>query len=119
LSGPDEGDAQPAGDGRAPRRLGESLDRVVEGLGGNSTKAVSGSPTKGSSGLFSRWAELVGPDIAAHARPQRVHDGQLIVVTDDPAWASQLRWLASELVARIAEGDGPRLTGILVRVRPR
>jgi predicted nucleic acid-binding Zn ribbon protein len=48
-----------------------------------------------------------------------VHDGQLIVVTDDPAWASQLRWLASELVARIAEGDGPRLTGILVRVRPR
>lgn len=105
--------------GRAPQRLGESLDRVVDGLGRGSARARQASPTKGASGLFSRWAELVGPDIAAHARPHGVQDGRLIVVTDDPAWASQLRWLANDLLARIAAADGPELAGLVVRVQPR
>lgn len=96
------------------------MDRVVNGLGSRGTSGTSrGSTAKGSSGLFSRWAELVGPEIAVHARPQGVEEGRLIVVTEDPAWAAQLRWLANELLTRIAEAGGPQLQGLVVRVRPR
>jgi predicted nucleic acid-binding Zn ribbon protein len=104
--------------------LAEGLDRVVAGLGddrgpgdGGSGSARSANATRGASGLFSRWDELVGPAIAAHARPRRVQDGRLVVVTDDPAWAAQLRWLESDLVRRISEAGGPPLEGLIVRVR--
>ena len=125
------------GDDRdAPRPMADSLDRVVAGLAedprraGGSSRApgptgegdTAGRPhgrTQGASALFSRWEELVGPAIAAHARPLRLQDGRLVVLTDDPAWASQLHWLATDLVARIAESGGPRLDGIVVRVRRR
>jgi len=44
--------------------------------------------------------------------------GVLVVVVDDPAWATQLRWLESDLLARLATiaGEGT-ITQIQVRVR--
>lgn len=58
--------------------------------------------------LFGRWAQIVGPDLAAHTSPERLADGELVVAADSTAWATQLRLLAGELVRRLnAElGDG-------------
>jgi predicted nucleic acid-binding Zn ribbon protein len=58
--------------------------------------------------VFGRWAEIVGADLAAHTRPDSFADGELVVLADSPAWATQVRLLAPALVGRLnAElGDG-------------
>jgi predicted nucleic acid-binding Zn ribbon protein len=63
-----------------------------------------------------RWAEIVGPDLAAHTRPGSLDQGELTVTADSTAWATQLRLLAPQLVRRLnAElGDG---AVVQVRVR--
>jgi predicted nucleic acid-binding Zn ribbon protein len=58
--------------------------------------------------VFGRWAQIVGPDLAAHTAPDGLADGELTVAADSTAWATQLRLLAAELVRKLnAElGDG-------------
>jgi predicted nucleic acid-binding Zn ribbon protein len=58
--------------------------------------------------VFARWAEIVGPDLAAHTRPEGLSGGELTVTADSTAWATQVRLLAAQLVRRLnAElGDG-------------
>ena len=51
--------------------------------------------------VFGRWAEIVGQDLAAHTRPDSFADGELAVTADSTAWATQVRLLASVLVARL------------------
>jgi predicted nucleic acid-binding Zn ribbon protein len=96
---------------RQPRRVGDSLDRVANHLGAPSSAAVEA--------IFSRWTELVGDSVAAHARPRSLREGVLVVAVEDPAWATQLRFLESDLLRRLTDavGDG-RLTRIEVRVAP-
>jgi predicted nucleic acid-binding Zn ribbon protein len=66
--------------------------------------------------VFSRWEHLVGPDIAAHARPTALRAGTLIVVVDQPAWAAQLRFMAGDLLARIrAEAEAVEVARIEIR----
>jgi predicted nucleic acid-binding Zn ribbon protein len=66
--------------------------------------------------VFVRWEQLVGADIAAHARPASLRDGVLVVVVDQPAWAAQLRFLTAELLARIrSEADATEVTKIEIR----
>lgn len=85
---------------RDPARLGPSLDRVAKRLGAPTAKALSG--------LFVRWDELVGSGIAAHAQPVSLKRGVLVVDVDSNAWATQLRYMTTELVAKCCEelGDG-------------
>jgi predicted nucleic acid-binding Zn ribbon protein len=58
--------------------------------------------------VFGRWADIVGADLAAHTRPDSFADGELAVVADSTAWATQVRLLAPVLVKRLNEevGDG-------------
>jgi predicted nucleic acid-binding Zn ribbon protein len=58
--------------------------------------------------VFGRWAEIVGTDLAGHTRPERLSDGELTVVADSTAWATQVRLLAAQLVLRLNQelGDG-------------
>lgn len=79
-----------------PRPVADSLDRVTRALG---------APQAGSlATLFSRWEAVVGAEIAQHAEPRSVRDGVLVLVVDQPAWATQLRYLGPELLARIRAG---------------
>jgi predicted nucleic acid-binding Zn ribbon protein len=94
--------------GVGPRPVGESLGRVTAGLG------MPPPPALGA--LFGRWDEVVGPAVAAHARPRSLRGGTLVVVADDPAWAAQLRWLEAELLRRIEAVAGP---GVCHRVEVR
>jgi predicted nucleic acid-binding Zn ribbon protein len=84
---------------RDPARLGPSLDRVAKRLGAPTAKALSG--------LFVRWEELVGAGIAGHATPVSLRRGVLVVDVDSSAWATQLRYMTGELVAKCCEELGP------------
>ena len=94
--------------GLQSRRLGRddpaSLSAAIDGLvadTGWELAVATGS-------VFGRWAQIVGPDLAAHTSPDGLVDGELTVVADSTAWATQLRLLAAELVRKLnAElGDG-------------
>jgi predicted nucleic acid-binding Zn ribbon protein len=56
--------------------------------------------------VFGRWSALVGPDIAAHCRPETLTEGELLVVAESTAWATQLRLLAPTLLARLKANVG-------------
>lgn len=50
--------------------------------------------------VHSRWTEIVGDDLAAHAQPVRVRGGVLVVSAKSGPWASQLRYLSPWLLQR-------------------
>jgi predicted nucleic acid-binding Zn ribbon protein len=91
--------------------MAEALGSVAGRLGLGRTDLISI--------VFGRWEELVGPSVAAHVRPVRLVAGTLIVQADHPAWATQVRHLAPEILERVAselggEGAPARLE---IRVR--
>jgi len=101
---------------RAPWRedpvpLGEALQQVVGRLGVGRVATVAT--------VFGSWDELVGPALAAHVRPVRLDKGTLTVGVDHPAWATEVRRIAPELLLRLAGacGGSEALQRIEVRVR--
>lgn len=64
--------------------------------------------------VFGKWAGLVGADVAEHTRPVQLTDGELTVQADSTAWATQLRLLQRQLLAKIAAGVGD---GVVKRLR--
>jgi predicted nucleic acid-binding Zn ribbon protein len=67
--------------------------------------------------LFAGWEQVVGPDVAAHARPVSLRDGVLLLSVDHPAWATQLGYLRSDLLARIGAAIGSEtVTELRIRV---
>ncbi len=56
--------------------------------------------------MFSRWAALVGDEVAEHAKPVTLQDGELTVQASSTAWATQLRLLQRQLLTKIAAGVG-------------
>ena len=96
-----------------PRSLADSLDRVAASLGAGTTRAST------LSGVFAQWADLVVESVAAHSRPRALRDGRLLVVVDEPGWATQLRWLEPDIVRRLGEVLGAgQVAAVDVRVGP-
>ena len=90
--------------------IGESLDRVLGYLRAPAARTVKT--------VFTEWPALAGPQLAAHAQPVALRDGELVVEVDDPAWVSQLRWLEPELRTRLeALPGGPKVDRIRFRLR--
>jgi len=89
-----------AADDRDPQELGAGLQRLVSERGWDVDLAVGG--------VLGRWPEVVGPQLAAHCRPESFDDGLLVVRADSTAWATQVRLLAPTVLRRLAEelGDG-------------
>jgi len=58
--------------------------------------------------LQARWAELAGDINAQHSTPERLADKVVTVRADSSTWASALRLIAPQLVAKLnqALGDG-------------
>ncbi len=94
-----------------PAEVQQFLDRVVRGMGAPGTDAVEL--------VFSRWEDVVGTVLAAQTRPLALEDSRLVLMADDPAVVSHVRWLEAQLVERLGEllGAG-RVTGVDVRVTP-
>ena len=56
--------------------------------------------------LAEQWEDIVGPAVARHAEVRSVRDGECTIVVDGPAWATQLRYAATDLVRRVNERCG-------------
>jgi predicted nucleic acid-binding Zn ribbon protein len=88
----------PGADERDPQPLGRIASRVALERGWSS-RLTTGR-------LFDRWAVIVGADVAEHAQPVELKDGELTVRADSTAWATQLRLLQKQLLIKIAAGVG-------------
>lgn len=90
--------AGPSPGGKEPERLLAALERAATRLGAPGITTLTG--------VFSRWEEAVGPQIAAHARPRSLWKGVLVVSVDQPAWGAQLRFMSGQVLARLREVVG-------------
>lgn len=82
-------------DGRDPLPLGAAISRLITERGWEAPAAVGG--------VMGRWPQIVGEDLARHCEPTGYdeEDKVLTVRCDSTAWATQLRLLAPQLVARL------------------
>jgi predicted nucleic acid-binding Zn ribbon protein len=85
-------------DERDPQLLSSELGKLVGNRGWELELRVRG--------VFARWAELVGPEVGAHAEPETFSEGRLVVRADSTAWATQLKLLAPTVVRRLNEELG-------------
>ena len=103
--------------------MADSLDSVVRSLRNDDRRATSRDRSAASQtasqmgGVFGRWAEAVGDAVAAHVTAGQARRHQLVVEVDDPAWATQLRFLEATLKQRLLEVAGATIETIEVRVR--
>lgn len=56
--------------------------------------------------VFTDWAGVVGPEIAAHSTVEGFEDGIVSIRTDSTAWAKELQMLAARVVRRLNEELG-------------
>jgi len=98
--------------GRARRDDPQPLQAAIDGLlddQGWRTAAAVGS-------VFGRWEQIVGAALGAHTRPGGFTDGELLVIADSTAWATQVRLLRAQLIRRLnAELGEGTVTGVRVR----
>ncbi len=99
----------PGPDYRDPQPLG----RVTREL----AKKRGWSPRVAEGTVLGQWPAVVGHQIADHATPVGLTDGVLSVAAESTAWATQLRLMQAQILAKIAHavGDGVvkslRITG--------
>jgi predicted nucleic acid-binding Zn ribbon protein len=60
-----------------------------------------------TAGIPARWEQIVGPEVAAHCRPERLEAGVLTCVAESTAWATQIRLLSRTILDRLAAEVGP------------
>ncbi|MFT4202135.1 DciA family protein [Gordonia sp. (in: high G+C Gram-positive bacteria)] len=96
-------------DHRDPQSLGSLVGRL--------SQAPGWQPKVGAATVINTWDSIVGQDLAAHAKPTRLDDTILYVSAESTAWATQLRYVQGQIIAKIAAavGDGVvtqlRITG--------
>ncbi|WP_018157541.1 DUF721 domain-containing protein [Demetria terragena] len=96
--------------GRDPITLGDQLDRLLRDRDWK-VDVAAGS-------VMGQWADIVGADVAGHATPVSFEGGVLTVRAESTAWATELRWLASTLLARMDEAVGSGVVTDLKVVGP-
>jgi hypothetical protein len=56
--------------------------------------------------IFSRWEEVVGREVADHARPSSLKHGILRIATHSSVWTTEISYLAEEIKVRANEVAG-------------
>lgn len=88
----------PGPDARDPQPLGR-LTRDLAKKRGWSAQVAEGT-------VLGNWPSVVGHQIAEHATATALNDGVLSVAAESTAWATQLRMIQSQLLAKIAAAVG-------------
>lgn len=91
---------RPGRDDRDPKLIGPVLEHLVSDRGWTTEISVHS--------LFGRWSALVGEVNAAHSTPESYTDGVLVVRAESTAWATSLRTIAHQILARLNDelGEG-------------
>jgi len=91
-----------------PQPLGAAIEGLLDDQGWRTAAAVGS--------VFGRWEQIVGEALAAHTRPGGFADGELLVIADSTAWATQVRLLRAQLIRRLnSELGNGTVTGVRVR----
>ncbi|MGB3301674.1 DUF721 family protein [Gordonia sp. (in: high G+C Gram-positive bacteria)] len=85
-------------DARDPQPFGSMVGKVV--------KQHGWEPRISEGTLFGMWPSIVGEDIASHAEPTQLQGTVLHVSAESTAWATQLRYMQSSILAKIAKVIG-------------
>ena len=93
-------------DARDPVRFGDMIGRLVAERGWQDTTAAAS--------VLANWDRLVGPEIADHCRPASLQDGELVLVAESSAWATQLRLMTRTMTARLTERVGAGVVETIV-----
>jgi predicted nucleic acid-binding Zn ribbon protein len=88
----------PGPDVRDPQPLGR-LARELAKKRGWSAQVAEGT-------VLGHWSSVVGQQIADHATPITLKEGVLSVTAESTAWATQLRMVQAQLLAKIAAAVG-------------
>jgi predicted nucleic acid-binding Zn ribbon protein len=87
--------SEPFTPGRDPKPIADTIDVLSGELGWSAPLSQSD--------LLSSWAEVAGEETAKHSEPIAIEKGMLQVRCESTAWATQLRMMRTQLIARIAE----------------
>ncbi|ORB84800.1 hypothetical protein B1987_14520 [Mycobacterium kansasii] len=98
VAGQRRGWSGPGPDSRDPQPLGKLARELAKKRG------WSGRVAEGT--VLGQWAAVVGQQIAEHATPASLDDGVLSVTAESTAWATQLRIMQAQLLAKIAAAVG-------------
>lgn len=91
-----------------PVPISRSLDSMMKSLRGTDRIQVGG--------VFGKWDDAVGAQIAAHVRPIKLDQGILLVEADTSTWATQVKFLTDTIISRLREEARVEITGVDVRV---
>ncbi len=90
---------RPPGPDAGPQHVGRAMAKVLGRMG------ASLSPSSMEL-IFSRWEEVAGAELAAHAHPVRVDASVLLVGVQHAAWATRTRMESRQILARCRQlGD--------------
>jgi predicted nucleic acid-binding Zn ribbon protein len=93
-----------------PRPVGESMPKLLGRLGAPASPETMEV-------VFTRWADVVGTDLAEHVQPLRVEGQALVVAVDHPAWATRARMDAGSILERVRSAGGTSFERLEVVVR--
>jgi predicted nucleic acid-binding Zn ribbon protein len=90
----------PGPDSRDPQTFGAATMDIARSRGW--------TPRVAEGSIFGQWSTVVGDQIAEHANPSALREGVLTVEAESTAWATQLRMVQAQILAKIAAavGDG-------------
>ena len=75
---------------RPPTPIGADLERVLAQRGWSERLRATR--------VFTRWAEIVGTDLASRCEPVRIAGGILVIRAESQVWATQLHYLTPTLL---------------------
>ena len=91
-----------------PVHLRSILEHILKDFGTPDINSITS--------IVDQWEDIVGSELASKISAVAVKGSELIVRVDDPAWASQLTWLESQLLTKIEEILGAeKVSSIRVR----
>ena len=91
-----------------PVHLRSVLEQILKDFGTPDINSITS--------IVDQWEDIVGSELASKISAVAVMGSELIVRVDDPAWASQLTWLESQLLTKIEEILGAeKVSSIRVR----
>lgn len=91
---------------RDPLTAGAALEAVVGQLGW--------APGIAAGSLQTRWAQILGPEVAEHAQYESFEHGVLRMRASSTSWATNLTWAVPTMLRRFAEELGE---GVVVEVQ--
>jgi predicted nucleic acid-binding Zn ribbon protein len=83
-----------------PARLGAVLEQALKG----SHIAIDFDLPV----IWAKWAELVGPPIAQHTRPEAIRGDLLLVNVSSAPWMQELQYLKDEIIKKLNDVLGKK-----------